>query len=202
MRILTAIDLETTGLPRGMELNDPNYPRMIQIGGVTWTSDDVSHGRIQNYVMQRDKRTSRGAEKIHGISDHLSNSRGIKEAVALSWILSTVNISDDLVGWSLNFDLGIIKAALIRHERDPDQVLRPGIRTHDLQEIMMPMVNKTFDDGSLCLPSMNDGYQHLFGKPLYEEGQKHDALRDAEACREIFMKLWEMDLLDIERKAA
>lgn len=202
MRVFTAIDLETTGLPRDMPLDDPNYPRMIQIGGVTWTSDGVVHGRIQNYVMQRDKRTSRGAEKVHGISDYLSNSHGIKEAVAVSWVISTMNVSDHVVGWAMNFDLGIVKAALIRHGKNPGDVLPPGIRCHDLQEIMMPLVNKTFDDGSLRLPSLADGYEHLFGKPIYAEGETHDALRDAEACREIFMRLWEMDMLDLERKAA
>lgn len=190
MRVLTAIDLETTGLPRDMPLDDPAYPRMVQIGGVTWTSDNRTHGRIVNYVQQEGKRTSKAAEKVHGISDFLSNHRGIPERVAVSWITNSLHVSTDVVGWSLNFDLNIVRSALIRYGRDPNEIIRPGIQRHDLQEIMTPMVGKTQEDGSQRWPKLTEGYEYLFGKPLYHDGEHHDASRDAEACREIFMELW------------
>ncbi|WP_420411648.1 exonuclease domain-containing protein [Roseibium sp.] len=190
MRILSAIDLETTGLPRDMPLEDPAYPRMIQIGGVTWTSDNRTHGRIVNYVRQEGKRTSKTAEKIHGISDRLAGSQGIPEPVALAWITNSLRNSTDVVGWSLGFDLDIVRSALIRYGRNPDEIIRPGIQKHDLQDIMTPMVGKTQEDGSQCWPSLSEGYEYLFGKPLYQDKEFHDAGRDAEACRDIFMELW------------
>lgn len=203
MKILTSFDLETTGLPRDMALDDPQYPRMIQVGGVTWTSDDITHGRILNYVIQDDKRTSRGAEKVHGISDHLSRSKGIPEQVALGWITNSLRVSTDIVGWSLTFDLNIVRSALIRYGKDPNEVILPGKRVHDLQDLMTPLVGKTFDDGGQRWPTLSEGYEHLFGQPLYAKGTPHDAGRDSEACREIFMELWRQGHIEkMERLAA
>ncbi|WP_395175097.1 exonuclease domain-containing protein [Roseibium alexandrii] len=203
MRVITCFDLETTGLPRDMQIDDPNYPRMVQLGGVTWSSDGKVHGRIQNYVRQEDKRTSKAAEKIHGITDRISGTRGIPEAVAIGWITNSLRYSTDVVGWSLDFDLSIVQAALIRFGKNPNEIIRPGIQRHDLKEIMTPMVGKTNEDGSQRWPTLGEGYEWTFGKPLYEDGALHDAVRDSEACREIFMELWTRGVLhDLERLVA
>lgn len=203
MRIITAIDLETTGLPRDMSIADPNYPRMIQVGAVTWTDDNVTHGRILNYVRQEDKSTSISAERIHGISDWLSSSKGITEQVAIGWITNSLKYSSDVVGWNLQFDLDIVRAALIRYGKSPQDIISNHLSAHDLQDIMTPIVDKRFEDGGQRWPSLSEGYEFLFGKPLYEEDGKHDASRDSDACREIFMELLNRGLIDEqERKAA
>ena len=202
MKIVLAIDLETTGLPRDRSIEDPDYPRMVQIGGVLFTSDDKTHGRIQNYVEQPDKRTSKSAEKIHGITDRLSRTMGVSEMLAVKWFTNQLSAADMVVGWSLGFDLDIMRAALIRMKQDPSALIPPGKVKVDLQELLTPEVGLKTEDGSQKWPSLAEGYRHVFGRELYDEGKTHDAGTDAEACRQIFVELWKQGKIENLEQAA
>lgn len=193
-----AISLETTDLPRGRPIEEPAYPRMIQIGGVQFTGDGNVFGLIYNRVRQEDARTSRGAEKVHGLSDRITGSTGIKEAVAIGWVVSSLQVCTHVVGWGLGFDLDVIRSGLLRHGKSPD-LIRPRLVKIDLMQICTPIVNKQDEDGRQVWPTLSEGYEHIMGKSL--EGAR-DGLRDAQACRDIFMALLERGLLpDVEMEA-
>ena len=195
-----AIDLETTALPNGRGLDDPAYPRMIQIGGVQWERGGEIFGRIQAYVRQPDARTSKAAEKVHGISDRVSGSRGMPERLALSWVTNAIRASTHVVGWNLSFDLDVIRSALLRSGENPSSLIRPGIVKIDLMEIMTPIVGKQDDEGRQTWPSLADGFRFLCGSEL--EGQ-HDAYGDAIACRSVCERLLERDFIpDMQREVA
>lgn len=195
-----SIDLKTTDLPRGKPITDPAYPRMIQIGGVKFTGDGNVFGLIGDRVRQEGVRTSRGAEAVHGLSDRATGSTGLPERVALAWITNSLRVCTHVVGWGLGFDLDVVRSALIRHEVDPASLIRPGLIQVDLMQICTPIVNKQDEEGRQVWPSLSEGYEHIMSRPL--EGP-HDGLRDAQACRDIFLVLMERRLLpDVEREAA
>lgn len=197
---LVAFDLETTGLPNGRALDDPSFPRMVQIGGVQWDRDMEPYGHIRAYVRQDDARTSKAAERVHGISDRTSSSKGQSEQWAVSWVTHAIRQATHVVGWNLSFDLDVVRSALIRMGKSPDTIIRPGVIKIDLMHMMTPIVGKQGEDGQQLWPSLADGYRFLFGSEL--EGG-HDAYRDALACKAIFERLLERDFIEgMTREAA
>jgi DNA polymerase-3 subunit alpha len=194
---LFALDLETTGLPNGRALDDPAFPRMIQIGGVQWDRGDEPFAHVRAYVRQEDARVSKGAERVHGISDRIAASKGMPERLAVAWITNAVRAATHVIGWNLSFNLDVVRSALIRHGQDPETIIRPGVVRVDLMQIMTPIVGKQDDEGRQVWPSLSDGYRALFGSEI--AGQ-HDAYRDAMACREIFERLCERDFVPDMRK--
>jgi hypothetical protein len=189
---LVAIHLATTGLPKGMQVDDPAYPRMLRIGGVQWMRGEEPIGRIQEFVRQDDARTSRGAERVHGISDRLAGQMGMDERHALSWITHALRQSTHIVGWNLSFWLDVVRSGLIRHRQDPAALIRPGVIKIDLGEIMAPIVGRQDEEGRIVRPTLDEGYSLLVGQEI--QGRQ-DCYHDALACREIFERLCERDFV-------
>lgn len=195
MTVVTAMDLATTGLPGDRTIEDPDYPRMVQLSGVLFTVDGCVHGRAQDYI-QQDKRTSKSAENAHGITDTKSRTLGIPEPIAVAWFTNRLKASDIVTGWALPFDLDIIRAALIRMKKNPVELIRPGLIKVDLQELMTPIMGKQAEDGSQMWPKLSESYEHLFSKPVSSAGT------NADACREIFMELHKRGMIEGMEQAA
>lgn len=169
---------------------------MVQFSGVLFTTDGTVHGRAQDYIQQEDKRTSKSAENVHGITDTKSRTLGIPEAIAVAWFTNRLKASEIVTGWALPFDLDIIRAALIRMNKDPLALIRPGLIKVDLQELMTPIMGKQAEDGSHMWPKLSESYEHLFSKPVSTAGT------EADACREIFMELHKRGMIEGMEQAA
>jgi len=194
---LLILDTETTGLPKGREISAPDYPRLKQVGLIQFDHTGRIYGQ-QSHLVRVDMPTSRGAERVHGISDIEAGRRGITELLTLMLIYEALNIAQAVIGWGVEFDLDVIRATALRLNRNPDLVIRPGVRVIDLKQIMTPILNKQDEDGKQVWPSLSEGYQHLFQEDLTGA---HDAHQDAMAVYRIFQNLWDDGLIaDLEER--
>lgn len=151
--IYLAINIAATGLTRPSALDDPSYPRPVALAGLQWDQNGVS-GEYFGYIRQPDVSVSASAEKSHGVSDRIAKSRGLPERTALSWLTNTMRTSTHIIGWDLDFDLDVIRAALVRNGGDPASLIRPGLIKIGLQGICAPIVGKQDDAGAQVPPTM------------------------------------------------
>ena len=195
-----SLDCETTDLIRpGMSIDNEDFPKLKQVGWVQFDDTGEIYGRT-DHLVRSDAYSKRGAEKVHGISDRHAGRRGVPEIRALVMLHECLEVAQVVVGWNLNFDLDVLRATVFRLGRDPDKLIRAGVRKIDLQEVMTPIVDKRFDDGGQKWPSLEEGYEFLFGKPIK---QHHNAYFDALACREIFLELARTNrIADLQMKEA
>ena len=116
--IYTALSLATTGLNQPASLTDPAYPQMVAVSALQWDGNGVC-GSYFGYVRPENAVISAAAEKAHGITNRLAQSRGLPERFALSWITNTLRASSHVIGWQLASDVDVIRSALIRHGNCP-----------------------------------------------------------------------------------
>jgi|GEM_PF-3037820 len=181
-----SFDTETTDLIKpGQTIEAEDFPRLKQIGMVQFDDLGEVYGREEKLVAS-EAYSKRGAERVHGISDREAGRRGIPELRALVTVYECLEAAQIVVGWNIKFDIDVLRATCLRLGRDHHKLIRPGLRVIDLQEIMTPIVDARFEDGGQKWPSLEDGYQHLFGRSIADH---HNAYQDAKACMEIFMEL-------------
>ncbi len=195
-----ALDAETTDLIKpGQTIEAEDFPRLKQIGMVQFDDQGNVFGREEKLVAS-EAYSKRGAERVHGITDRQAGRRGIPEIRALVTIYEALAASQVLTGWNIKFDLDVIRATCHRLKRDHTKLIRAGLRVVDLQEIMIPVVDARFEDGGQKFPSLEQGYEFLFGQPI---AGHHNAYRDAKACMEIFLEVARRGLVpDLELKEA
>jgi DNA polymerase-3 subunit alpha len=196
--ITLALNLAATGLSRTGPLDDPRFPRPVALGAVQWDSNGP-FSRYQGLIRQEDVSVSASAEAAHGVTDRMARSRGVPERTALSWLTNSLRTSTYVIGWDLEFDLDVIRAALIRHGGNPAQLIRPGLIDISLQAYCAPIVGKQDEAGGQALPTITESIKAIAPDAGIEAG---DVLARAEACRAIFEALCARELIPDMEKAA
>jgi DNA polymerase III epsilon subunit-like protein len=196
--ITLALCLANTGIQRSGSLDDPQYPRPVAIGACQWDCSGV-FAEYRSYIRQEDKSISTSAEMLHGISDRIARSRGVNERVPLSWLTHSLRTSKRVVGWDLDFDLDVIRAALIRHKGNPAELIRPQLETTNLVDICATIVGKQDANGEAVAPSIAEALTVI--APGAEIDPSNPRAR-AEACRVIFEALCLKDQIADMQEAA
>ena len=118
MRFLI-FDTETTGLPNTKILNPDTlhlWPHIVQFSYVIY--DDIQNDIVQSkdYIIKMDNTViiSEESINIHGITNELSQLKGITIQHVLNVFFSDLKTVDILVGHNVSFDINMVKIELLR----------------------------------------------------------------------------------------
>ena len=192
--MIVALDLESSGLiPNGMQSEDPAFPWPVQVGMVRFDLDDRTLGVFGEYVLSEGRKIHDGAAAVHGVSSRQAARSGFAEHIVIGNIIAAARVSLYLVGWNIDYDIEVIRAAICRRQRHGrrdlliSSFLRPGLRVIDLMKLATPYCRfeSGRDDGSYRWPKLRQACHELLGEPLDTESA-HDALDDAQRARRLF----------------
>ncbi|MBO6858333.1 hypothetical protein [Roseibium sp.] len=196
--ITLALCLASTGIQRPAALDDPQYPRPVAMGAVQFDDAGI-FAEYRSYIRQEDKSISASAEKLHGIGDRIARSRGLPERVALPWLTNSLKTSTHVIGWDLDFDLDVIRSALIRHKANPATLIRPQLTMTSLAPICATIVGRQDDNGEAVTPTIQEACSVIAPEA---ETLPDDLLSRAKACRALFLQLCGNGLLSDMGEAA
>jgi len=118
MRTLV-FDTETTGLPTTKILNPDTlhlWPHIVQFSFVI--HDDVKNDIVESkdYIIKVDEEVNISEEstKIHGITNEISQTKGVSIEHVLNIFFSHLKNADMLVGHNISFDINMVKIELLR----------------------------------------------------------------------------------------
>lgn len=199
-------DTETTGLPSKnakLTLTDL-WPYVVQFSYVIYDSDTNNIKKkdyiiqIPNHVVMDEKNIS-----IHGITNEISQTKGVKINEVVDEFLDDVDDSDFVVGHNLEFDLDILKVEILRiiaETTDDNIKVRHQEKINKLYSYdnyyctmknsvnicKIPSTNIKFKD-QYKYPKLVELYNHLFGiKPQ----NLHNSLNDVMVTLRCFYKLY------------
>lgn len=189
-------DTETNGLPD--DWNAPiekvdNWPRIIQIA---WAKYDKQGNEIScraDIIKPSGFAFQREAAKIHGITEKVAmNGNNIKKV--LEEFTVDIKVADCIVAHNTRFDKKIIRAELLRLEKDIEFISREKIET----------ICTMFSSTAHCAipgprgnkwPKLEELYKKLFNEDLVGA---HDALVDVRACARCFFELRRLGVIENE----
>ena len=118
MRVLV-FDTETTGLPQSKIINPDTlylWPTIVQFSYIIYDTSLNNIVESKDYIIQvpKDITITEEASKIHGITNEISESKGILITEVLNEFFYYLRGVDLLVGHNINFDINMIKVELLR----------------------------------------------------------------------------------------
>lgn len=181
------IDTETTGkLIRGMPLDEPQQPRIVQLAAIL--ADDRAEvlAEINLLIYPEDWTIPEDASAIHGITTEQCRRHGLKITLALELLKALTYSASTIVAHNLDFDLSLIQ------------------REHILADLGEPFIGKhhycTMKAATdICnipgrygpkWPTLAEAHQKLFNCDFENA---HDAMADVRACMRIYFKLQEIN---------
>ena len=197
MRVLI-FDTETSGLPVwSSPSDDPMQPHIAQFTAVIF--DDAS-GEEEEYVdliVRQEWPVAPEAFGVHGITPERSIEEGVPEDHAVMFFEAMSAAADRIAGFSLSFDMRIMRIARLRAGRakgllDAEAAVQKAKQFDVMQkctalckipptEKMMATGRKTWKQ-----PTLVEAVRALFGE---EMADAHDARGDVLATKRIYMHL-------------
>jgi len=112
-------DTETTGLPKTKIINPDTlhlWPHIVQFSFVIYDIETNTIIEAKDYIIKVDKSVIIDDEstKIHGITNEISQVKGIPLEYALKEFFYYLRNADKLVGHNVSFDINMIKIELLR----------------------------------------------------------------------------------------
>lgn len=194
MRALV-FDTETTGLIRN-NYSDNNNPYLASIAVLLY---DTEVNRVissfNNTIRPVGWEMPPEAEAINGLSTKYLCDTGVPAQVVIPLFMAVASKADLVVGHNVNFDIGVMSAALWRHivleqnEAFAHEVItkhwltKPAFCTMKESKNVVQVPNKK---GGFKYPKLTEAYKHFFGKDL---DRAHSANADAVATLEIYLAL-------------
>lgn len=184
-------DTETTGLPTRYKAHYSDtdcWPRIVQLSWLI--ANDV--GKIlaeSDFIIKVDFKIPREASRIHGITNEISQKKGVPINMALNSFLEDLKKVDRIVCHNVGFDLPVLQSELYRNDLEHD-ITQPNFCT---------MINST----DYCKIPGNRGYKWPRLEELYKIcfGQKfenaHNAKADVHATYKIFCHLKNENIFEI-----
>ncbi|MFN3247728.1 hypothetical protein [Roseibium album] len=196
--ITLAFCLANTSVNRIGELKDPQFPRPVAMGAVQWDSEGI-FAQYGCFIRHEDRSMSASAEKFYGIQDRVARSRGIDERTAVACLTNSLPASSHVVGWDLDFDLDVIRAALIRHKPDAVSRIRPQLTLTSLAPICATIVGKQDKNGEAVTPTISEALNLIAPESGIEPVDPHS---QAMACRALYVALCAENLISDQEIAA
>lgn len=112
-------DTETTGLPKTKIINPDTlhlWPHIVQFSFVIYDIETNTIIEVKDYIIKVDKSVIIDDEstKIHGITNEISQVKGIPLEYVLKEFFYYLRNADKLVGHNVSFDINMIKIELLR----------------------------------------------------------------------------------------
>ncbi|WP_150523997.1 hypothetical protein [Roseibium sediminis] len=196
--ITLALNVAATGVNRGLSMDDPQHPRPVALGIVQWDANGT-FAEYRSYIRQEESSVSATAEKSHGITSRIANSRGLPERIALAWLTNALSLSSRVVAWDLDFDLNVIRSALLRHGGNPAEHIRPLLTLTSLVDHCSIIIGKQDENGAYVPPTMQEALTAIAPESGIDPADPHAR---ADACRVLYETLCTKGLIEGMEQAA
>lgn len=131
MRILV-FDTETTGLPETKIINPETlklWPHIVQFSYIVYdlSLNDITESSDTIVKLNENIVISEESSKIHGITNEISNRKGINIDLIINDFFYHLRNVDLLVGHNISFDINILKVELLRliyHSNLPENEIK------------------------------------------------------------------------------
>jgi DNA polymerase-3 subunit alpha len=181
-------DTETTGLPKRWKApvtDTDNWPRCVQIAWQLHDDPGVCLEHCDFLVRPDGFNIPYDAEKIHGISTALAESRGVSLNIVLEKFNEALSKAKFVVGQNVGFDLNIMGCEFHRMQVVTTLNTLPVLDT--CTEVTASLCQLPGGrGGKFKLPTLTELHQYLFKTPFAEA---HNATADVEATTRCFLEL-------------
>lgn len=193
--ITLVFDVESTGLPsRGLPFDHPTYPHVVQIAGVLY-DDGIERSSFDLIVMPDGWTVPAEAARVHGITTELAMSVGVPLRVAIAAFTNLRRRADEVWGHNVEFDVGMVKAALGRCGGDPGLIdeapafsCTANAATPVCQLPPTERMKRAGFGANFKRPSLSELYAFLFGG-IEDFENAHSALADTRAAARCLFEL-------------
>lgn len=183
------LDTETSGLPvRGLPMDDPAQPRIVQIGAVLFDSSFREVGTYRTLIKPDGWGIAEQAREVHGISIEDCQRYGIAIKAALLQVVEFIKVARHVIGHNLTFDEAMFQREMSLIKATDAGLTRSRLRKHDTMKTGAALM----DDG--LYPSLGKLHGLLTGQELPEA---HDAIEDCRATWRCFRQLVKLKLIEL-----
>jgi DNA polymerase-3 subunit alpha len=141
MKVLV-FDTETSGLPKSKIINHSTqhlWPFIVQFSYVIFDDTSKNIIKIQDKIIKVKTYNviSEESIKFHGITNEISETKGVNLIDVLTEFLSDLNKIDLIVGHNIEFDISMIKVELLRivNEYEKDETVKEKLKS-ELESII------------------------------------------------------------------
>jgi DNA polymerase III epsilon subunit-like protein len=198
MRILV-LDTETNGLPKTKILTKEmlnKWPHIVQLSFIVFNDTTQIIEYVLDNIIRLPKNVQISYENsvIHGITEEISQKKGINIVSALQNFIWHLDAVDLIVCHNTSFDLNIIYAELLRLDSQFSDIYIKKIKekkTYCTMEHGTPLCNiikkfKNSEDTYIKFPKLSELHQHLF---QCIPDNLHNSLIDIFACLRCYYKI-------------
>ena len=208
MRVLV-FDTETSGLPKSKIINQSTqhlWPFIVQFSYVIFDDTSKNIIKIQDKIIKVKTYNviSEESIKFHGITNEISETKGVNLIDVLTEFLSDLNKIDLIVGHNIEFDISMIKVELLRivNEYEKDETVKEKLKSQLELIINSDKVYCTMQKSiDMCkierensrgkyfkFPSLTELHEKLFNvKPQ----SLHNSLNDVLITLRCFIKMYD-----------
>lgn len=181
-------DTETTGFFRRDEpLAHPAQPHLCQFAAELTHDDGTTISEI-SIVIDPTVPIPSEASAVHGISDDLARSAGMREATALGFFNYMAARADTVVGHNVEFDINVMRVLAARCGQQ-----LADVRPECTKELAAPIVNLPPTEKMIAAgftgpkaPTLTECIRHFFNEDF---GDAHDANADVKACKRVYFEI-------------
>jgi DNA polymerase III subunit epsilon len=195
--IYLVFDTETTGLTKkNLPADHPDQPRVVQLAGELF--DDDKTLSLINLLVNPGVPVPEEASKVHGITTADAQRFGVPSIVALGMFHNLVKLADVIIAHNAAYDLSVLNTEYLLAKKEAlfakKKVICTMLLTTDICQI--PKTAKQIAGGyggTYKWPNLDEAFRVLVDPKGFIGA--HDALADIKACKEIFHKLQERNLV-------
>lgn len=185
--IALAFDTETSGKYNWRApVTHESQPDVVQLCGML--VDETRIYSMFNVFIHADTSIPEEATKIHGVDRELTAKIGIQRKAACVLLANYLRKADLLVGHNIDFDVAIMRTAMLREGGDGKLLNKPTFCTMkqstDICKIPHPTPRRP---GEYKWPTLQEAYKKLVDPRGFEGA--HDAMADVTATYEVFRVL-------------
>ena len=214
---ILVFDTETSGLlPKGTFLTKDKlhlFPHTVQFSWIVFDTKENKIVRIRDYIIKlpQNFQLSDESVKIHGITNEISQTKGVDISIAMDAFIEDFYTSNMIVAHNLEFDLKIIRADIMRLlERFNDDKLSMKYKDFMVEiKISTKLYCTMHKSIELCnikitnasgkeykkFPKLSELHYKLFQTT---PNNLHNSLNDVLVCLRCFYKMnFENDILEV-----
>lgn len=176
-------DTETTGLPinyKAPYTDSSNWPRIVQLSWIL-ANDKGEIKAETDHIVKVDFEIPKSASQIHGITNEISNEKGIHINDILNSFLEDLKKTKILVCHNVDFDLTVLRSELYRNNLKHDIKLPTFCTMKNSTHYCQIPGNRGYK-----WPRLEELYKICFNKKLKNA---HNSLMDVRATHKIFYHL-------------
>lgn len=187
-------DTETTGKPKDYKrpMSDvENFPRLVQLGFIVTTDDgDVLHEN-EAIIKPDGYEIPEAASAIHGITNQRALEEGVPISLVLSEFLFWLNLSDEVIGHNIQFDVNVVGAECWRiYSGNPFLGKKETCTMKSSTDFCA--IPSPFKVGTNKYPTLAELYRKLFNEDM---GAAHTALQDIQNTMKCYGALVERGVI-------